>query len=205
MGHAALLNEDYLGLLDGRHAINDIVSKLSKLKSLNIPPASALAQKIRSKNDFGFVRIDKQSQHIEALLYKDAKLIVLSRDQNDDIQIAYPPAKEVYTSLQQPSDDIKFVKVPIKPSDIVLLMRRQSFLPRELPRHSDESPDTPAEVAQGVRPHDINGVFYFCDLPHFDHLFTLLTKHIFDRTQSHGLLVVGGYVFDPHQIAIDNF
>lgn len=195
--HLALLDNSFLLFSDDQYRFNDISSKLNKLKTLNIASGSALAQKIKSRNaNFGYARLLKGSNQLQALLYKDIRLIVLSPNEETEDYYVFKYPQDPYENLKQSSEELESITVPVAANDIVLLLNRNSFLQRTLERAPDEDPNEPPEIAQGLRPHDLAGIFYFADLANFDQLFRLLLKHTHSRTKSHGLLLVGGYIFN---------
>ncbi len=188
MGLTSILNESYMALFDNSNRLKENMNLFTKLKSLKM----AMNGKIKLESSFGFVRILAQSLEIEALLYKDIKLIVLSRDENDTMQYVYP--QNPYVELKYYAEQLQYIKLSVKPTDIVLLMKRQCFLPE--PTNEDSA-------VKELKPHDLCGVFYFCELKVFDQLFRLLTKHIYDRTQVLGLYIVGGFVYTPSEESKD--
>jgi hypothetical protein len=196
MGSSSVLDRSHIGLVGSRHRLKDYLASFSGMKSLSTVLTGSIGRKIMNKNaPFGFVRFLPESSSIEALLYKDVKLIVLSRDENEDVHFAYPT--NPYNSLKESFDELHYISLPIKATDIVLLMRCKSFLPPPAPIDNDDVDEDIQPIHKDLKPHDLSGIFYFCDLNIFDQLFRLLTKHIHDRTQSQGLLVVGGYVHEP--------
>lgn len=195
--HLALLDDSFLMFLDDQYRFNDILSKLNKLKTLNIAHGSALAQKIKARNaNFGYARLLKGTNQLQALLYKDIRLVVLSPNEETQDYYIFKYPQDPYENLKQSSEELESISVPVAENDIVLLLNRNSFLPRTLERAPSEDPNEPAEIAQGLRPHDLAGIFYFADLTNFDQLFRLLLKHTHSRTKAHGLLLVGGYIFN---------
>lgn len=195
--HLALLKDSFLLFSDDRYRSNNILSKLKKLKTLNIPPGSALAQKIKAGNaNFGYARLLEGSNQLQALLYKDIRLIVLSPDQETEGYYVFKYPSDPYENLKQSSEELESINVPVTANDIVLLLNRNSFLPHTLERAPGEDPNEPPEIAQGLRPHDLAGIFYFADLANFDYFFRLLLKHTHFRTKSYGILLVGGYIFN---------
>ena len=188
MGYKSVLDESYLGLMDNIYRPKYYLPTFAKMRSLHTASTKALGKKIKEKNaSFGFVRLLAEPSRLEALLYKDIKLIVLSRDENDDVQFVFPP--NPYTSLKESSEELQHVIIPIKAADIVLLMKRESFLPHEAPQNRED----PSSDMKELKPHDLSGIFYFCNMEIFDQLFRLLNKHVQDRIQS----VVGGFVHRP--------
>ena len=174
---SVLLRDTFLAFSSSQFDLENYALAHQGRKSFFSKHNSALTQRIRSKCGFSACRTVPNSDRLEVILSGEFNLVVLERLENDQYDFKYP--LDPYQNLRKGPTSFRSFSVPIKPSDIVLLLPRSLFT---IPDNS-------------IFPHDLAGSFHYTDLKNFAAAFVNFINYVHLRTNHFGLVAVGGFIY----------